>query len=107
MVQVLPVPVIARPLTSGKARASLVLGIFALLSACLVVGGFPGLLAAIFGHLALRDIRRSGGRVKGHGLAIAGLVLGYFSIGVALLVWFSLRHAGNVHTINVVGWKVI
>jgi serine/threonine protein kinase len=107
MVRVMPVQIIAKPLSSGKARASLVLGIFALLSSCVVVGGIPGVLAAIFGHLALRDIRRSGGRMKGHGLAIAGLVLGYFSIGLALLVWFSLRHTGTIHPISVVGWKEI
>jgi hypothetical protein len=59
--------------TSGKAVASLVLG---LLSFCLLL--FAGIPAAILGGLALGDVRRGRGRVKGQGLAIAGLVLGLF-----------------------------
>jgi prepilin-type processing-associated H-X9-DG protein len=57
--------------TSGKAVASLVLGF---LSFCtFLLAGIP---AVILGFLSLGDIRRGGGRVKGQGLAIAGLVLG-------------------------------
>jgi eukaryotic-like serine/threonine-protein kinase len=90
VVPVVPARVKAPP--SGKATASLVLGILALLSACVVVGGLPGVLAVIFGHLALADIRRSEGRLRGHSWAIAGLVLGYFSIGLALLIFLSFIH---------------
>ncbi len=91
VVRVMPVvPVIVKPPFSGKATASLVLGILALLSACVLVGGLPGVLAVIFGHLALGDIRRSGGQLGGHGYAIAGLILGYFSIGLAILIFFSV-----------------
>jgi hypothetical protein len=39
------------------------------------------ILAVVFGHIALQQIRRSG--QTGRGLAIAGLVLGY--LGVATL----------------------
>lgn len=62
--------------TSGLAVASLVLGI-------LWLGWTGSILAVIFGHVAHRDIKRSGGTVGGQGLATAGLVLGY--IGVATL----------------------
>lgn len=61
--------------TSGKAIASLILGI-------LFIGVVTAIAAVVFGHLARRDIRRSGGRLKGKRMATAGLVLGY--IGVAL-----------------------
>jgi type IV pilus assembly protein PilA len=56
--------------TSPKAIASLVLGIFAL---------FPpaAILAVLFGHLARSDVRRSQGRLKGSGMALAGLIFGY------------------------------
>lgn len=65
-----------QPATSGKAIASLVLGVFFLL--------FPAaILAVILGHLSRSDIRRSAGRLKGAGMALAGLILGY--TGVALI----------------------
>lgn len=54
---------------SGKAVASLVLGILSLF--CNVLAGLPAL---ILGVLALRDIGRSRGRLSGQGLAIAGIV---------------------------------
>jgi len=62
--------------TSGKAIVSLVCGLFLF---------FPpaSLVAVIFGHLSLSDIKRSAGRLQGHGLAMAGLVLGY--VGIATI----------------------
>jgi hypothetical protein len=42
------------------------------------------ILAVIFGHIALSQIKRSMGALTGRGMAIAGLVLGY--VGIALLV---------------------
>ena len=67
------------PETSGKAIFSLVCGILFLILPL-------SILAVIFGHLGLFDIRKSGGRLIGKGLAITGMVLGY--IGVTLLVTF-------------------
>ena len=64
--------------TSRMAIASLVLG---LLSFCLSV--FTGIPAIILGPLSLRAIKRSGGRISGKGMAIAGIATG--SIGVLLL----------------------
>ncbi|MFZ0963176.1 MAG: DUF4190 domain-containing protein [Terriglobia bacterium] len=45
-----------------------------------------GMLAVIFGHQARRSIRRSGGRLRGKGMAIAGLVLGYLWLGGWVIV---------------------
>jgi type II secretory pathway pseudopilin PulG len=56
--------------TSGKATASMVLGFFFWLLPAAI-------LAIIFGHISLGEIKRSAGRLKGEGMAIAGLVLGY------------------------------
>jgi type II secretory pathway pseudopilin PulG len=64
------------PETSGKAIASLILGIFFILLPASV-------LAVVFGHLSYSEINRSAGRLKGRGMAIAGLFLGYS--GVALI----------------------
>lgn len=55
--------------TSGKAIASLLLGLLSLL--CNLVAGIPALILAI---LALRDIGSSRGRLSGRGLAIGGIV---------------------------------
>lgn len=56
--------------TSGKAIASLVCGLLFFVPLAFIA-------AIIFGHIALSEIRKSAGRLKGDGLAIAGLVLGY------------------------------
>jgi type IV pilus assembly protein PilA len=59
--------------TSGKAIVSLVFGLFLFV--------FPfSVVAIIFGHLSLSEIRKSAGRLKGEGVAIAGLVLGYMGV---------------------------
>jgi hypothetical protein len=67
--------------TSGKAIASLVLGI-------VWVWGIGAVLALILGYQARSEIRRSGGRLTGGGLAVAGIVLGW--VGLAGLLFFVL-----------------
>jgi type IV pilus assembly protein PilA len=56
--------------TSVKAIISLVCGLLFFVPLAFVA-------AIVFGHIALSEIRKSAGRVKGDGIAIAGLVLGY------------------------------
>lgn len=68
--------------TNGLAIASMVLGI-------LWVWWIGSVLAVVFGHIALGQIKRTG--QGGRGMAIAGLVLGY--IGIAFLVLFILAVA--------------
>jgi len=60
--------------TSGKALASMILGICSVFFSILT-----GLPAIILGHLAQTEIRKSGGRLQGEGMALAGLILGYLS----------------------------
>jgi prepilin-type processing-associated H-X9-DG protein len=72
--------------TSGKAIASLVLGMMSLLCSF-----FTGIPAIILGVLGLRDIDRSHGLRTGKGLAIAGIVLGslgclLFLVSLALVI---------------------
>lgn len=76
------------PETSGKSIFSLVAGFiffFVPFSIC----------AVIFGHLALWEIRRNPGRLKGRGLAVAGIVMGYlgvaFTVGVIGLGIYGIR----------------
>jgi hypothetical protein len=70
------------PSVNGLAITSLVLGI-------VWIFGIGSILAVIFGFVGKSQIRRSGGRQNGGGLAIAGIVLGF--IGVAgLILWIVL-----------------
>jgi len=76
-----PVPAFP-PQNSGKAIASLVFGLLFFVPLAFVA-------AIVFGHVALSEIKRSAGRLKGEGMAIAGLVLGYLwiaSVPVILIV---------------------
>jgi hypothetical protein len=59
--------------TSGKAVTSLILGLASFVCLCSFLTGLPGI---ILGFLALGDVGRSGGRQKGKGLAITGIVAG-------------------------------
>ena len=67
--------------TSGMAIASLVLSLLGFVILPLI----GSILGVIFGHMALGEIKRSNGAVGGQGLAMAGLVIGYIGIGLALL----------------------
>ena len=81
-----PVPVLdpqvafgLAPETSGKAIFSLVSGILFFFLPFSVV-------AVIFGHIALSEIGKNPGRLKGRGMAITGIVFGY--VGVLFVVAF-------------------
>lgn len=65
-----------RPGNNGFAVASLVLSLLWLF-------GLGSLLAVIFGHIALGQIKKTG--ELGQGFAIAGLVLGYIGLGIIVL----------------------
>ena len=72
------------PTSSGKATASLVLGILGLILCPLVCS----VLALVFGYQGRREIDGSGGRMGGRGSATAGIVLGW--IGVVISVLFLI-----------------
>jgi hypothetical protein len=67
------------PDTNGMAIASLVAGF-------LWLGWLGSFAAVVFGHVALSQIDQSQGRQGGRGMAIAGLALGYFGVGVLALI---------------------
>jgi hypothetical protein len=43
------------------------------------------ILAVVLGHMAKSEIQQGGGAVSGDGLAVAGLVLGYANLGLAVV----------------------
>jgi type IV pilus assembly protein PilA len=71
------------PATSRKAVVSLISGLLSLLPPA-------ALLGIIFGHLSRRDIRQSAGRLKGGGMALAGLLFGYAGASVISIMMISI-----------------
>ncbi len=69
-------PPVTEPQTNGKATASLICGILSL--TCF--GLLTGIPAIILGHISKSEIRKSLGRMKGEGMALAGLIMGYISV---------------------------
>ena len=63
---------------SGMSAASLVAGILS----WLILPFIGAIISIVTGHMAIRDIRNSDGALTGRGMAIAGLLLGYFQIVV-------------------------
>jgi len=81
----------SRGSTSGFAIASMVLGI-------LWMYWVGSILALVFGYIALHRIKASAGYVKGRGMAIAGVVLGW--VGIALLA-LTIVLATTTHVLDV------
>jgi uncharacterized membrane protein len=69
--------------TNGLAIASLVLGI-------VWIYWIGSILAIVFGHVALSQIKKSNGTQSGRGMAIAGLVLGYLAIVLSIIALGSV-----------------
>lgn len=80
--QAMPRPY-APPPNDPKAIWSMVLGILSVLCC----GIFAGIPAVILGHISHSNIKKSHGVLKGDGMAIAGLVLGYGSVLVTFVIF--------------------
>jgi hypothetical protein len=65
--------------TNGHAIAAMVCGIIGM-TACAIVG----IVGIVLGNRARREIAQSG--EQGDGMALAGIVLGWISVGLTLLV---------------------
>src|SRR5262249_12880627 len=76
-------PVGGPPENSGKALASLICGVLFFLWPLSAVA------AVVLGHVALGEIKRSAGRLAGRGMAVGGLVAGYFGISMISLLFIA------------------
>ena len=79
--------------TSSLAIVSLIFGILG----WVMLPGVGAIVAVICGHMARAEIRREPpGTVEGDGMAIAGLILGWVSIvlGIVMIAIFVLFMAG-------------
>jgi hypothetical protein len=69
---------------NGLATASMILGIIAIVSFWLYgLGVIAGIVGVILGHVALNQIRTV--PASNRGMAVAGLIMGYIAIGIAVL----------------------
>jgi competence protein ComGC len=79
----------------------LVLGILSVIC----FGILAGIPAIILGHISRSNIQKSGGKLKGEGLALAGMIMGYFSLVISVLIFSAIlipsllksRQAANEH----------
>jgi hypothetical protein len=78
--------------TNGFAIASMVLGIVSIpLLCCCYIGAVPAIIAIIFGFIARNKIKEAFGSQKGEGMALAGIITGFSTLGlIILLLVFSL-----------------
>jgi DNA-directed RNA polymerase subunit RPC12/RpoP/MFS superfamily sulfate permease-like transporter len=71
---------------SGLAVASMVTGILAMCGGWLWSGILLPVLALVFAHISLSKIRKHRPKLTGKGFAVTGLVLGYVSLIIAIIV---------------------
>ena len=85
--------------TANEAIWSLILGI----GSFVLCGIFMGIPAIILGNNAKKKISTAGGQLGGQGLATAGIVLGWISVGltiVAVGIFFLFLVAGGFAASN-------
>jgi competence protein ComGC len=75
-----------QPKTSALAIWSLVLSILGLVLLWICIGPLFAIPGVICGHMAYSRIKRSGGMLAGQGMALAGLITGYVSIGLSFFL---------------------
>jgi hypothetical protein len=81
------------PTTSGAAVASLIFSILSLLCILPFIGSLIGIVC---GFIAKSNIRSSGGRLTGGGMATTGLVLGFLALLIHIVLTAGTIYAGYV-----------
>ena len=64
------------------ALTSMICGVVSIVSFQAILG----ILAVVFGFVGLKEVKKAAGTVEGRGFAIAGIVTGFISIGVTLVI---------------------
>lgn len=77
---------------NGMALASLIVSIVSFV----MCAGLPGIVGALLGHSAKKQIRQTG--EDGDGLATAGIIVGWigFGIGMALILFYAVLIIGGI-----------
>ena len=72
------------PVTIAKTNVLAIVALVAGIAGLTVVPFLASIVAVVTGHMARKEVRRTG--EQGDGLALAGLITGYIGIGLGLLV---------------------
>jgi hypothetical protein len=80
----------------GLAVTSLVLGIIAIPTGCVVVGALLGLVGIILGIAGIAKVSNAPERFKGKGLAVGGIITGGLGIAVSIIVIFIILFIRDV-----------
>jgi len=81
------------PRNNGLAVASLVCSIVTLF-------GLGSVLGIVFGFIARHQIRTSGGTQRGDGLALAGIIVGFATLVLAILYFVALGVHSGYHCVR-------
>ncbi len=74
------------PPTYGQQTSSLaVISLVAGIASFFIVPVLGALVAVIVGGMAKKEIRQSGGRMTGEGMATAGIILGWINIAIGVI----------------------
>jgi len=79
----------------GSRPGASVKSVFALLCGLFFFVPFIGVIAIPLGYAARREIGRSNGELKGLGMALAGIILGYLSVAVVVVSLLVILTAGT------------
>jgi len=86
------------PKNDGMSIASLVCGISGLVTLLLCgIGIVPAILGLIFGIIGKNKVEKSGGALKGRGMALAGAICGAVAI-VLFILWIVIVVIANVNS---------
>lgn len=83
--------------SSTLATLSLIFAILGLVGSCCTFG-VPSAAAVILGHFGLNETKD--GKKSGHGMAVAGLVLGYIVVIPAIALSIMMVFGGLMESIN-------
>jgi uncharacterized protein DUF4190 len=72
----------AAPRLSAWALASMICGIVSIAGFQTVIA----ILAIIFGFIGRNEVKKSAGQIEGDGFALAGIVLGFISVGIGIII---------------------
>jgi len=72
------------PVTVAKTNTLSIVALVAGIAGLTVVPFVSSIVAVVTGHMARKEVRRTG--EQGEGLALAGLITGYIGLGLGLLV---------------------
>jgi Domain of unknown function (DUF4190) len=82
--------------TGAKTNTLAIISLVASIAGIVILWGIGSIAGVICGHISLSQIKKTG--EQGHGMAVAGLIVGYIGIGLAII--------GTIIAIALSAWLV-